>query len=51
MTEIIAFVATLVLALAFANYLDKNHKKELKRERRLNREDWILHDLTSCRED
>jgi len=51
MTEIIAFVITLVSALAFANVLDKNHKKELRRERKLNREDWILHDLTACDED
>lgn len=51
MTGIIGFVVTLVSALIFANYLDKNHKEALKRERRLNREDLILHELTSCRED
>lgn len=51
MTEVIAFVVTLVSALAFANVLDKNHKKELKAECKLNREDLALHDLTACRED
>lgn len=51
MTGIIGFVVAIVSALAFANYLDKNRKKELKRERRLNREDLALHDLTACRED
>lgn len=51
MTGIIGFVVTLVSALIFANYLDKNRKEEIKRERRLNREDLALHELTSCRED
>lgn len=51
MTGIIGFVVTLPLALIFANYLDKKRKEELKRERKLNREDLALHDLTSCRED
>lgn len=51
MTGIIGFVITLVSALALANYLDKNRKEKLKRERRLNREDLALHELTACRED
>lgn len=51
MTGIIGFAVTFISALAFANYLDKNRKEQLKRERKLNREDLALHDLTSCRED
>lgn len=51
MTGIIGFIITFTAALIFANYLDKNRKEELKRERRLNREDLALHDLTACRED
>lgn len=51
MAGIIGFVVTFVSALAFANYLDKNRKEQLKRERKLNREELALHDLTACQED
>lgn len=51
MTGIIGFVVTLVSALALANVLDKARKDKIKHERKLNREDLALHDLTACRED
>ena len=62
MEEIIVFVITLVSSLIYVNFFNKIHKEQLKLERqeqlklerlerKLNREDWILHDLTACRED
>ena len=51
MTGIIGFIITFTASLILANHLDKIRKKELKRERRLNREDLALHELTACQED
>ena len=62
MLEIIVFVITLVSSLIYVNFFNKICKEQLKLERqeelklerlerKLNREDWILHDLTACDED
>lgn len=55
MLETISYVIiTLVAAYIFANAIVGKNKERLRYERlerKLNREDLALHDLTACRED
>ena len=54
MTTVIYIIMTLIVAYIFANAIVRNNNERIRREkleRKLDKEDWILHDLTACDED